>query len=525
MDSSDVLKILWKGVKSKPKHKATSSGVKNEPIKREILEHGPLKGEELKKEEPDSDEDDVEIIAKTDVSAAEDVGRFRKTHGISVKGKNIPDPFAEFEQLSSDPYSVNSHIVENLRSLGYQRPTPVQMQAIPALLQRRHVLVTAPTGSGKTAAFLVPVLAALRRPSRKGVRALILAPTRELAKQIFRECAILAAGTDLKADYVTKLRSDEGSKFSRKFDLLISTPNRLVHVLRNSPDLIDLSTVEWLIVDESDKLFEAGMRGFRDQLAEIYKLCDNENLVRGMFSATYTVHVERWCRKNLKKLVEINAGTKRRNTTVDSVDQELIYVGTEAGKLGAFRNLIIKGFSPPALVFVQSKDRAKQLFDELLYDGINVDVIHADRTQQQRDNVVRAFREGKIWVLICTDVLGRGVDFCGVKLVVNYDFPTSAISYVHRVGRTGRAGMRGRAVTFFTNEDRPALRSIARVMKDSGCPVPEYMLTLKDGRRKDRPEGAPVREDISTSKKLGKRKSTAAKSTVEKRKKLPSSGD
>lgn len=162
---------------------------------------------------------------------------------------------------------------------------------------------------------------------------------------------------------------------------------------------------------------------------------------------------------------------------------------------------LLQGLQPPVLVFVQSKERAKELFHELIYDGINVDVIHADRTQLQRDNIVKGFRAGKIWVLICTELMGRGIDFKGVNLVINYDFPNSAISYIHRIGRTGRAGRRGKAVTFFTENDAVFLRSIANIMKEAGCPVPDYMLQMNKPSKKDRrkmAKKAPKRKTIRT---------------------------
>lgn len=140
------------------------------------------------------------------------------------------------------------------------------------------------------------------------------------------------------------------------------------------------------------------------------------------------------------------------------------------------------------------------MYSELIYDAINVDVIHADRTQQQRDNVVKAFREGKVWVLICTELIGRGIDFLGVNLVVNYDFPPSAISYIHRIGRTGRAGRKGKAVTYFTQDDKLKLRSIANIMQNSGCKVPEFMLTIKKQSKKVRRQlekTVPKRDDIA----------------------------
>jgi ATP-dependent RNA helicase DDX52/ROK1 len=263
--------------------------------------------------------------------------------------------------------------------------------------------------------------------------------------------------------------------------------------------------VEWLVVDESDKLFEEGSqrRSFREQLAVIYKSCDSTKLRRAMFSATYTPEVEEWCNLNLDNLVTVYIGAK--NSAVDTIEQQLEFVGNEHGKLFAIRNLIRQGITPPVLIFVQSKERAKALFNELVYDGINVDVIHSDRSQLQRETVVKGFRSGKVWVLICTELLGRGIDFKGVNLVINYDMPSSAISYIHRIGRTGRAGRRGKAVTFFTEKDKLILRDIAEIMKDSGCEVPEYMLKLERTKRKavniNREAVSDVSQDVIVQEK------------------------
>ncbi|PIK49624.1 putative ATP-dependent RNA helicase DDX52 [Apostichopus japonicus] len=197
----------------------------------------------------------------------------------------------------------------------------------------------------------------------------------------------------------------------------------------------------------------------------------------------------------------------QKNTATELIKQELVFVGGEHGKLMAVRDIFNKGFQPPVLIFVQSKERAKELFHELIYDGFNVDVIHSDKSQEQRDNLIKSFRAGKIWVLIATELMGRGIDFKGVNLVINYDFPTSAISYIHRIGRTGRAGRSGRAVTLFTEDDAVCLRSIANVMKNAGCDIPEYMLKLKKMNKKDkaRLEKKPIeRESIRTGPYRGK---------------------
>merc|ERR1719474_983596 len=207
--------------------------------------------------------------------------------------------------------------------------------------------------------------------------------------------------------------------------------------------------------------------------------------------------VSSWCKLHLDNLVSVRVGAA--NSATETIEQKLFYCGSEHGKLVAFRAQIQKGLTPPVLVFVQTKERAQELFKELLYDGIHVDVIHSERSEQQRENTVRAFRSGGIWVLICTEQMGRGIDFKGVNLVINYDFPPSAVSYIHRIGRTGRAGRAGSAVTFFTEADRPVLKSIAQVMRNSGCDVPEYMLHLKTSRdaKKKLEKTALKRDSIS----------------------------
>uniref|UniRef100_A0A8C2RZ88 Probable ATP-dependent RNA helicase DDX52 n=1 Tax=Capra hircus TaxID=9925 RepID=A0A8C2RZ88_CAPHI len=417
---------------------------------------------------------------------------FRNKHKIHVQGTDLPDPIATFQQLDQE-YKINSRLLQNILDAGFQIPTPIQMQAIPVMLHGRELLASAPTGSGKTLAFSIPILMHLKQPTNKGFRALIISPTRELASQIHRELIKLSEGTGFRIHMIHKAAvaaKKFGPKSSKKFDILVTTPNRLIYLLKQDPPGIDLTSVEWLVVDESDKLFEDGKTGFRDQLASIFLACTSHKVKRAMFSATFAYDVEQWCKLNLDNVITVSIGA--RNSAVETVEQELLFVGSETGKLLAMRELVKKGFNPPVLVFVQSIERAKELFHELIYEGINVDVIHADRTQQQRDNTVHSFRAGKIWVLICTALLARGIDFKGVNLVINYDFPTSSVEYIHRIGRTGRAGHKGKAVTFFTEDDKPLLRSKQKkkmikkpLERESISTTPKYFLEkAKDKRKK-----------------------------------------
>uniref|UniRef100_A0A671P7Y8 ATP-dependent RNA helicase n=1 Tax=Sinocyclocheilus anshuiensis TaxID=1608454 RepID=A0A671P7Y8_9TELE len=411
------------------------------------------------------------------------VNRIRHQNRINVHGTDIPDPVSTFEELQQE-YDLDPRIIQSIKAAGFQTPTPIQMQAVPLMMHKREILASAPTGSGKTMAFCLPLLAHLRQPLNKGFRALIISPTRELATQTHRELLKLSEGVGFRVHMINKgveAVKKYGPKTAKKFDILVTTPNRLIYLLNQDPPAINLSSVEWLVVDESDKLFEDGKTGFREQLATIFLACTSPKIRRVLFSATFATDVEQWCKLNLDNLVCVNIGP--RNSAAETVEQQLLFVGSENGKLLAMRNLIKQGFLPPVLVFVQSIDRARELFHELVYEGINVDVIHADRTQQQRDNVVSSFRSGKIWVLICTALLARGIDFKGINLVINYDFPTTAVEYIHRIGRTGRAGNKGKAITFFTEDDKPLLHSIATVIKKAGCPVPDYMIGLKKIKR------------------------------------------
>ncbi|KAH3844480.1 probable ATP-dependent RNA helicase DDX52 [Dreissena polymorpha] len=460
----------------------------------------------------------------------EQVNHRRNVNRIHAYGTDIPEPIETFQDLKLR-YNIHSRIIQNIESAGYTAPTPIQMQAIPVMLNRREIMACAPTGSGKTAAFLLPILHHLKEPRNDCIRALVLSPTRELAKQTYRECQRLSEGIGFRILYIDKIGKDlqKVQKATKKIDIMVSTPNRLIYLLKQTEAVISLRSVEWFVVDESDKLFEEGKTGFRDQLALIYKSCDGSGLRRAMFSATFAYDVEEWCKLNLDNVVQVYVGAK--NAATKTIEQSLLFCGAETGKMIALRNIIRQGIQPPVLVFVQSKERAKELFHELIYDGMNVDVIHADRTQTQRDNVIKCFRSGKIWILICTELMGRGIDFKGVNLVINYDFPNSAISYIHRIGRTGRAGRTGKAITFFTEDDAIYLRSIANVMRTAGCPVPDYMLKINQPNRRDRKvlsKGAIRRPQISTMTKYDQQKQRHKKQVIQdsrRKKQQQQSGD
>ncbi len=228
-----------------------------------------------------------------------------------------------------------------------------------------------------------------------------------------------------------------------------------------------------------------------------------------MWSATVPIEVEHLASTFLRNPIRVIIGN--RNATAETIEQKLEFVGSENGKLLAIKTLLkTNGMEPPILVFVNSAEKAKQLYQELLLEDCNVEYIHAKRSDAQNRDIVNQFRLGKIWILICTDVMGRGLDFKGIKLVINYDFPHTATGYIHRIGRTGRSGRLGKAVTYFTHEDLPDLKSISSVMKKSGCDVPDWMLSIdkqptKGTKRKQKEEGT---EEMIPNASTEKRKKT-----------------
>ncbi|XP_059646911.1 DEAD-box ATP-dependent RNA helicase 57 [Cornus florida] len=405
----------------------------------------------------------------------------RKKYNIHIYGSNVPSPLQNFIDLSSR-YGCKPYLLRNLAELGFREPTPIQRQAIPVLLSGRECFACAPTGSGKTLAFICPMLMKLKHASKDGVRAVILCPTRELAAQTTRECKKLAKGKKFYIKLMTKqlLKSADFSKLP--CDVLISTPLRLEFAIRKRK--LDLSRVEYLVLDESDKLFELGLVG---QVDFVVKACSNPSIIRSLFSATLPDSVEELARSIMHDAVRVIIG--RKNSASELVKQKLVFVGSEEGKLLALRQSFAESLNAPVLVFVQSKERAKELHRELAFGDLRVDVIHSDLSQIQRENAVDGFRAGKTWILIATDVIARGMDFKGVNCVINYDFPDSAAAYIHRIGRTGRAGRSGEAITLYTQADVPFLRNIANVISASGCEVPPWILSLPKRKwKKHRPE-------------------------------------
>ncbi|CCD23276.1 RNA-dependent ATPase ROK1 NDAI_0B02410 [Naumovozyma dairenensis CBS 421] len=470
--------------------------------------------ETLSKSEPAVDgneEDETETFdVQPKITNAKDALELRKSYKGNVTGQDIPLPIGSFEDLITR-FSFDKRLLTNLIENHFTEPTPIQCESIPLALNSRDIVACAPTGSGKTLAFLIPLLQQIINDKETlGLKGLIISPTKELANQIFIECIKLSNKIFLDKKrplQIALLSKSLSAKLKnkvineKKYDIIISTPLRLIDVVKN--EALDLSKVKHLIFDEADKLFD---KTFVEQTDDILSSCTDNSLRKAMFSATIPSNVEEIANSIMLDPIRVIIGHKEAANM--NIEQKLVFCGNEEGKLIAIRQLVQEGeFKPPIIIFLESITRAKALYHELMYDRMNVDVIHAERTALQREKIIERFKSGDLWCLICTDVLARGIDFKGVNLVINYDVPRTAQAYVHRIGRTGRGGRSGKAITLYTKQDSLAIKPIINVMKQSGCEVAEWMnniskITKKEKEAIKRGKSHTERKQISTVPKI-----------------------
>ncbi|EAW07222.1 RNA-dependent ATPase ROK1 [Aspergillus clavatus NRRL 1] len=451
-----------------------------------------------------------------------------------------PEPLVSFKELRSK-YKISSRLAENIAEQGFTVPTEVQLGTLPLLLGgfeskagesvEPDLLVVAPTGSGKTLSFLIPVINKIVRhhhdqsqEQERGIFSIIVAPTKELASQIVNEGRKLVHGTGVKIALMKKgmrvverededddgddSSSEDGDESSEseheerpiakkskgkapvtKSDILVTTPLQLVNALstNQTKPMATLPLVRNIVLDEADVLLDPL---FRDQTLNIWRACTHPELRASLWSATMGSNVEDLAKSTIKERKEAVNQTKSypllrlvvglKDSAIPNIEHKLIYAATEQGKLLGLRQLLHPTAAsasdvrlrPPFLIFTQTIPRAVALHSELRYDipteaggSSRIAVLHSDLSDGQRSEIMKNFRKGEIWILVTTDLLARGVDFRGINGVVNYDIPNSAAVYVHRVGRTGRAGREGGiAVTYYTKEDIPYVKSIANII-------------------------------------------------------------
>ena len=356
-----------------------------------------------------------------------------------------------FSQLGLAPAQVRA-----CESLGYTEPTPIQKQAIPIVLSGADLIGCAETGTGKTAAFLLPIIQRITERQRPGVRVLVLAPTRELAIQIeknYGELNRTKANRSVTVIGGANIRT-QISSLRRGAAVLIATPGRLLDLTERGA--VNLSSVEILVLDEADRMLDMG---FLPAIRRVLAMLPTKRQTL-LFSATMSSNIEHLARSTMKqpKLVEVN----QRGRPATMVEQTAYPVAQES-KTALLLDLLERERFERVLVFTRTRRGAERLAHILEARDHSVNRIHADRSQSQREAALRDFRDGRTRVLVATDIAARGLDVEAVSHVINYDVPAAPEDYVHRVGRTGRAGNEGQAFTIVAPVDELSMRAIERL--------------------------------------------------------------
>lgn len=349
---------------------------------------------------------------------------------------------------------ISSGLEKVLKENKITKPTPIQEQAIPELLKGKDVIAQAYTGTGKTFAFMLPIMETIDI-NRQYIQALIITPTRELAIQITGEAKKLARVKDISilAVYGGQDVDKQLRKLKKGVNIVIGTPGRLLdHMRRES---IDLSQLKMLVLDEADEMLNMGF--LKDIEDIIYKTPKKRQTM--LFSATMPKELRNLATRYMKEPVQLQV--QGSNVTLDEIKQVVIET-TDRGKQDALCNIIDEQRPFMAIIFCRTKRRVKTLNDNLRGRGYNSDEIHGDLSQAKREKVIKSFRKMEIQLLVATDVAARGLDIEGITHIFNYDIPEDAESYIHRIGRTGRAGETGTAFTFVTPRNKQALDAIEK---------------------------------------------------------------
>jgi ATP-dependent RNA helicase RhlE len=349
-----------------------------------------------------------------------------------------------------------------LKGAGFTKPTPIQCQAIPLALEGHDILGLAQTGTGKTLAFGLPLIEALMaqpgKPAPKTAKSLILAPTRELANQIAESLKVFTATTRLRINVVVGGQSigRQVRALSQGTDILVATPGRLIDLMDRGS--VDLGSVRHLVLDEADQMLDLGFIHALRRIAP--KLGTPRQTM--LFSATMPKQMEELSRAYLTdpKRVQVSPPGK----AADKITQSVHHL-EKASKPARLREVLSADPGALTLVFARTKHGAEKLMKGLVADGFNAASIHGNKSQGQRDRAIRAFRAGEVTVLVATDVAARGIDIPGVAYVINYELPEVPDNYVHRIGRTARAGREGQAIAFCAPEEVGLLRQIQKLMK------------------------------------------------------------
>jgi ATP-dependent RNA helicase SrmB len=414
-----------------------------------------------------------------------------------------PNPIKTTPSFSD--LQLDEQLLSAITKLGFEQPTPVQLQSIPLALEYKDLLVSAETGSGKTAAFLLPTLHhLLTLPSRKsGVRALILTPTRELAQQIFKNCQQLTEFTDLKTGLITggdDFRLQQ-NMLRRNTEIVIATPGRVLELM--DQEIPNFSNLEALILDEADRMLDMG---FSEDVLTIANSCNTQRQTL-LFSATLThFGVIKMADKLLKnhEVVALNSlHDGHRN-----IEQQIVLADDNDHKLKLLTWLLQNESYDKALIFTNSRIQADALRGPLRGQKLRVGVLHGEMDQKDRNRMMELFREGVVNIMLATDLAARGLDIKGINLVINFDVPRNGINYIHRIGRTGRIDELGLTIALVKHTEWNLMSGIERFLKQK---FKQRNIKELEGKYK-----GPKKLKASGKATGGKKKTEPKKAAVEK---------
>ncbi len=362
--------------------------------------------------------------------------------------------------MSFQSLGLSEALLKAVRKKGYTTPSPIQQKAIPPILEGKDILASAQTGTGKTAGFTLPMLQILsQKPTlrHRPVRALVLTPTRELAAQVFANVKEYGEFVDLRSAVIfggVNQRPQE-VHFRRGVDVLVATPGRLIDL--ENQGIVSLSKVEIFVLDEADRMLDMG---FLRDMERIMKLMPSrrQNL---MFSATFSKEIKKLVHGILHHPIQVEATPE--NTTVEAISQK-VYRVAKGKKTGLIIKLILDGNWNQVLVFTRTKHGANKLCKKMISAGISAMAIHGNKSQGARTKALAAFKSGKTSVLVATDIAARGLDIPLLPHVVNFELPNISEDYVHRIGRTGRAGASGEAISLVSADETTYLRDIEKLV-------------------------------------------------------------
>jgi superfamily II DNA/RNA helicase len=416
-------------------------------------------------------------------------------------------------------FGLHPLLLQSIADTGYITPTPIQAQAIPVVVEGRDVMGAAQTGTGKTAAFTLPILHRLiplanasASPARHPVRVLILTPTRELADQVYESVKRYSKHTPLRAAVVFGGVDIAPQKEALRggVEILVATPGRLLdHVEQKN---VSLAQVGILVLDEADRMLDMG---FLPDLDRIIRLLPAQR--QGLlFSATFSNEIRKLGRSYLNHPVEIEVAA--RNATADTVSQ-IAYLLSSDAKRAAVVHLVKSRGLKQVIVFSNTKIGTARLARQLTRDGVKAESIHGDKTQADRMKALEAFKAGALEVLVATDVAARGLDVAGVPCVINYDLPYNPEDYVHRIGRTGRAGATGEAIALYTSAEERLLLDIEKLIKRQvprgQLELPAELSTRSPGRGQAYEEARTTRSSREGGRERARAGSAMARSTAD----------